>query len=184
MNLLLNDVLNLNTPHFYFAIVVSVLNGLLMCFISYRFIQALQLSDYQFAKYFNWFVKDKGKNFTRIFFLTFLTLSALLVTNFLFLHLIAGELLVYLGLLFYFGFAIYYVVKVIKAPQKTPLKITNRVLRLEICISILNVFLTYAFLILFVGFTNYFKLVGIPILIIFVPLIVAFANLIMLPFKN
>ncbi len=184
MNQLLNDVLNLNTPHFYFAIVVSVLNGLLLCFISYRFIQALQLSDYKFSKYFIWFAKDKGKNFTRIFFLTFLTLSALLVTNFLFIHLIASEVLIYLGLIFYFAFAIYYIIKVLRAPQKTPLKITNRVLRLEICVFVINALLTYAFFIVFVGFTDYFKLLGIPILIIFVPLIVALANLIMLPFEN
>lgn len=184
MQLLLNKTLNLSNPNFYFIIVLSVLNGLLLCFISYKFIQALQLSDYKASKYFLWFLKDKGKNFTRIFFLTFLTLSAILVTSFLFVYLVDNELLVYLGLIFYFTFAIYYIVRVIKAPQKTPLKITNRVLRLEICLFIVNTALTFGFLTLFVEYSNYFKLMGIPILIIFVPIIVLLGNFIMLPFEH
>lgn len=181
---LLNKALNTANPNFYFIIILSVLNGLLLCFISYKFIQALQLSDYKASKYFLWFVKDKGKNFTRLFFLTFLTLSAILVTNFLFVHFVSDELLVYLGLVFYFIFAIYYVVKVVKGPQKTPLKITNRVLRLEICLFIVNVALNFGVFLLFVEVTHYLKLIGVPILIIFVPITVILCNFIMLPFEH
>lgn len=184
MNLLLSNALSLSNPNLYFIIVLTILNGILLCFLSYKFVQALQLSEYKFAKYFTWIVKDKGKNFTRLFFLTFLSLSALLVTDFLFVHFLSHELLVYLGLLFYFIFAIFYIVKVIKAPQKTPLKLTNRVLRLEICLFIVNAALTFGFITLFVSATDYFKLVGIPLLIIFIPIVVAICDAIMFPFEH
>ena len=82
----------------YLAIVLSVINGILMCFASYKFFQMIQLSNYKIRGYFKWIKDTKGNYVIRMIVLSLLSLFCVLVTNALFDVYHSEELYSYLGL--------------------------------------------------------------------------------------
>ena len=130
---------------FYITLGLSVLNGILMCFASYKFFQIIQLSGYKLKGYFLWLKDTKAKYVSRLLLLTLLSLFCVLVTNALFDVYHSNALYSYLGLIFYFYFAIVLIVNVYNAPKKVPLKNTTRMTRLNIAtflfVSVLSFFL-------------------------------------------
>ena len=73
-----------NNIHMYIAIILSVINGVLMCFAAYKFFQIIQLSGYKLKGYFSWLKDTKAKYVSRMILLSLLSGFALLVTNALF----------------------------------------------------------------------------------------------------
>ena len=69
---------------FYVAIVLSLANGVLMCFASYKFFQIIQLSGYKLKGYFVWIKDTKAKYVSRMILLSLLSAFCVLVTNTLF----------------------------------------------------------------------------------------------------
>ena len=68
----------------YIAIVLSVANGILMCFASYKFFQIIQLSGYRIKGYFRWLKDTKASYVSRMALLSLLSIFCVLVTNALF----------------------------------------------------------------------------------------------------
>ena len=68
----------------YFLIAISIMNSVLLCFLSYKFLQIIQLSGYKINRYGTWLKDTKAKWVSRITMLSFLSLACMLVTNFLF----------------------------------------------------------------------------------------------------
>ena len=68
----------------YIAIVLSLANGVVMCFASYKFFQIIQLSGYKLKGYFVWLKDTKAKYVSRMILLSLLSAFCVLVTNTLF----------------------------------------------------------------------------------------------------
>ena len=54
---------------------IAVMSTVLFVFVGYRLLQMLQLTGYKLKGYFMWFKETKGAYFSRLFMLTFLSLS-------------------------------------------------------------------------------------------------------------
>ena len=96
---------SLDNVALYIALVLSVLNGVLMCFASYKFFQIIQLSSYKVKGYFLWLKDTKAKYVSRMILLSLLSLFCVLVTNTLFDVYHDKALYSYIGLIFYFYFS-------------------------------------------------------------------------------
>ena len=46
------EFFSVDNPNLYIAIILSVINGVLMCFAAYKFLQIFQLSGYKLKGYF------------------------------------------------------------------------------------------------------------------------------------
>jgi hypothetical protein len=66
---------------FWLVSVISLINGVLMLFVGYKFLQILQLSGYKSKDYWVWVKTNKFKHWGRLVILSFLSSAALLVTN-------------------------------------------------------------------------------------------------------
>jgi len=119
--------------HFYIGIVLSALNGVMLCFVGYKFLQILQLSGYKLRGYNEWLKDTKGKYISRVLFLSALSIAGVLVTNAVFDAYTTNKFLSYVGLIFYFYFSIVFIKHMYNAPKKTPLKNTRRMNRLTVC---------------------------------------------------
>ena len=117
------DFFDWSNPHLYIAMILSVINAVLLCFEGYKFLQIIQLSGYHLRGYFDWLKDTRGKYVVRLLSLSLLSLACLLVTNAIFSSFV--DYLSYLGLILYFVLSIFLIVKIYRAPKKTPLKITN-----------------------------------------------------------
>ena len=78
------EFFSLNNINLYIAIALSVINGVLMCFAAYKFLQIFQLSGYKLKGYFSWLKDTKAKYVSRMILLSLLSLFCLVVTNALF----------------------------------------------------------------------------------------------------
>ena len=97
---------DLNNIHLYISIALSAINGLLMCFASYKFFQMIQLSGYKLKGYFSWLKDTKAKYVSRMILLSLLSAFCVLVTSALFDIYHQDAIFSYLGLIFYFAFTI------------------------------------------------------------------------------
>ena len=116
----------LDNIHMYITIALSAINGLLMCFASYKFFQMIQLSGYKLKGYFVWLKDTKAKYVSRMILLSILSLFCVLVTSALFNVYHSDALYSYFGLFFYFYFTIIFIKNLYSAPKKIPLKNTKR----------------------------------------------------------
>ena len=130
------DIFNVNNPNLYFLIGISVINAVLLCFLSYKFLQIIQLSGYKINRYGTWLKDTKAKWVSRITMLAFLSFACMLVTNFLLNKFQDSKLLGYIGIFFYLSFAIMFTKTMYKIPQKTPLRLTKRMFRLYVLLFI------------------------------------------------
>ena len=169
---------------FWMVIFISVLNSVLMTFVSYKFFQALQLNGYKAKGYFSWLKETKCSDWGRLVILSFLSTAALLITNVLLEDFIIFKIMTYIGLLFYVIFTVCYIVNVFQLEKKTPLKYTKRMRRLIGVFSVLVFVITTLLLVFSVGKIPYFThgIVGLTPLI--VPILVLVSYFVTWPFET
>ena len=168
----------------YIAIVLSVINGVLMCFASYKFFQIIQLSGYKLKGYFKWMKDTKGSYASRMVLLSLLSIFCVLVTNALFDVYHTEELYSYIGLIFYFYFTIVFIVNLYHAPKKTPLKYTTRMTRLNVAMFVFVSLFSFIITALSTEYLNFLKFGAICLVPLFVPLFVPFVHIILLPLEK
>ena len=137
---------DVNNVHMYCAIVLSLINGVLMCFAAYKFFQIIQLSGYRIRGYFLWLRDTKARYVSRVVVLGLMSVLCSLVTNALFdIYSIfqVDSLYSYLGLVFYFYFTIVFIQNLYSAPKKVPLKNTRRMTRLNIAMFIVSALFSF-----------------------------------------
>ena len=178
------EFLSFDNINFYFAIILSLINGILMCFASYKFFQIIQLSSYKIKGYFIWMKDTKAKYVSRIILLGVLSSLCVLVTNALFDVYHEKALYSYIGLIFYFYFAIVFIVNLYHAPKKVALKYTKRMTRLNIAmflfVSVFS-FILIAVSTEYLGFIRFGALCFVPF---FIPFFVPLVHSILIPIEN
>lgn len=178
------DFFNVANLQLYVAIGLSVVNGILMCFVGYKFLQILQLSSYKNRGYWYWLKDTKGKYISRIFMLSLLSTACLLVTNFI---LDINSLSVawsYFGLIFYFYFVFVFINNLYNAPRKTPLKDTSRLSRLRFFLMFLMSILTFGLIAFTSQFLPQYRFAVVAVTPLLLPVVVPFVNMLMQPFEK
>ena len=158
-----------DNPNLYISLALSIINGVLMCFAAYKFFQMIQLSGYRIKGYFMWIRDNKWKYVTRMFLLSLLSAFCVLTTNALF-NIYGNAMYSYIGLIFYFTFAIVFIIDLYRAPKKVPLKNTRRMNRLNVAMFL---FVSAFSFIMTALSTEYFGFIRFGILC-FVPAFVPF----------
>ena len=169
---------------FYITLGLAVLNGVLMCFASYKFFQIIQLSGYKLKGYFLWLKDTKAKYVSRLLLLSLISLFCVLVTNALFDVYHSKAVYSYLGLIFYFYFTIVFIVNLYNAPKKVPLKNTTRMTRLMISTFIFVAILSFFLTVLSTEYTWFIKFGILCFTPIFIPVIVPFVHILLLPLEK
>ena len=90
---------------FWLILLISAVNGVLMLFTGYKFLQIIQLSGYKLKGCFVWLKSTRGKYWGRLLILSFLSSAALLITNVLLSDFFYYKIMAYSGLLFYLLFS-------------------------------------------------------------------------------
>lgn len=178
------DIFNWNNPDLYFLIVISLFNSVLLLLQSYKFMQMIQLSGYKFKEYGAWLKNTKARWISRIAILSFLSFCCVYVTNVLFNAFQTNKILGYLGLVFYVVFALTFSRNMAKIPQKTPLKFTKRMVRLYVALYILYLIVNFGLLLVSLEYSSNIRASVVALTPIIIPILVPFANLIMLPIEN
>lgn len=168
----------------YIAIALSVVNGVLMCFASYKFFQIIQLSGYKIKGYFAWLKETKGSYARRMVMLSLLSIFCVLVTNALFDVYHSQELYSYIGLIFYFYFTIVFIVNLYSAPKKIPLKNTTRMTRLNVAMFFFVTIFSFLVIALSTEYLHFLKFGALCLVPLFMPIFVPFVHLIMLPLEK
>lgn len=168
---------------FWLILVISVVNGIIMLFVGYKFLQVLQLSGYKAKGYFEWIRASKAKYIGRLVILSFLSTAALLVTNVLLEQLFVYKILTYLGLLFYFLFCTIFIINMYNAPQKVPLKYTRRMNRLCAVLFLVVTAFSFFFMTASQLYIPYLEYGALGLTPVFLPLFVLVAYFITLPFE-
>ncbi len=171
------------------SIVLSILNCIIVVFMSYKFLHTYQLNNYHVGRLLNWYRNTNGRYFKRLTLISLLSLAGLMVTNILF-HGYAHEVFTFSGLIFYFVISAIFVKYESKIPKKKPLVLTARMKR-EYAVIILLTFgaslgifkLNYDFLHLG-GVIASLRFVFIAITPLLVPIIVFLSAVITAPFEN
>ena len=134
--LLSNSVFTGHMDMFIFS-VLAVLSTVLMIFVGYKLLQMLQLTGYKLNGYVKWFKETKYSYISRLFMLSFLSLSSMLITNVLLADFILDNIWSYLSIIFYILFCSLFITNLFTAKQKTPLKYTKRMTRLIVVFTVL-----------------------------------------------
>ena len=124
------------------AITLSVLNGILISLMAYRFFHAYQLGNYRLVRLFSWYRNTNNKYMARLAIISFFSAGGLIVTNVLFRAYSEG-FFAYLGMVFHFLIGTLFAVYELKLPKKKPLVFTQRLTRLYIGFLILVTVATY-----------------------------------------
>ena len=170
--------------HLYIAIALSVINGILMCFASYKYFQIIQLSGYKLKGYFAWLKETKWSYALRMILLSLLSAFCVLVTNALFNVYHQEALYSYIGLVFYFYFTIVFIKALYNAPKKIPLKNTTRMTRLNVAMLIFVSLFSFVVVwgsFQYLSFVKFGALCIVPAVVVF---IVPVVHLIMLPLEK
>lgn len=117
--------------------ILAVLSTVLMVFVGYKLLQMLQLTGYKLNGFCKWLKETKGSYVSRLFMLSFLSVSAMLITNVLLADFFTHRVLSYIGILFYILFSSMFITNLFTAKQKTPLKYTKRMTRFVVVFTIL-----------------------------------------------
>ena len=170
--------------HLYITIALSVINGILMCFASYKYFQIIQLSGYKLKGYFAWLKETKWSYALRMILLSLLSAFCVLVTNALFNVYHQEALYSYIGLVFYFYFTIVFIKALYNAPKKIPLKNTTRMTRLNVAMLIFVSLFSFVVVwgsFQYLSFVKFGALCIVPAVVVF---IVPVVHLIMLPLEK
>lgn len=173
--------LSLDNVNMYVAIVLSIINGLLMCFASYKFFQIIQLSGYKLKGYFVWLKDTKASYCIRVILLSLLSLFCVLVTNALFNVYHEKALYSYIGLIFYFYFTIVFIVNLYSAPKKIPLKNTTRMTRLNVAMFIFTSLLSFFLIAISTEYLKFLQYGALCLVPLFLPFIVPLVHIILIP---
>ena len=169
----------------YFAmILIAIISTIFFVFSSYKLLQILQLSGYKIGQMFKWLKKTKFVYFSRLLMLSFLSCASMLITNVLMRDFFVVKSLEYFAFGFFILFASFFIVLLFSEKKKTPLKLTKRVVRLVVSLSIIT--FIFSVLIEFAGymFVPYLAYGLIAIVPIFLPLLVSLAALINAPIEK
>lgn len=170
--------------HFYIAIALSLTNAVLMCFVGYKFLQIIQLSDYKMSGYIDWIKDTKAKYISRVLALSGLSIAGVLVTNAVFDAYTSNKYLSYLGLIFYFYFCVVFIKNLYDAPKKTPLKNTRRMNRLTTCLFIIVAVFTFFLIALSTEYLSLLRFGVVALMPLFLIIIVPLAFYITFPFEQ
>ena len=174
----------------YIAIALSVLNGVLLCFASYKFFQIIQLTGYRVKGYFLWLKDTKAKYVFRISILAFLSVICSIVSNVLFDMFDSNYLYSYIGLVFYFYFTIVFIRNLYSVPKKVPLKYTARMSRLNVVLFLFVSGISFILIALFTELGEYlkffeiFKFSVLCLTPLVLPVLVPVVHLIMVPIEK
>ncbi len=168
----------------YIAIGLSVINGVLLCFASYKFFQIIQQTGYKVKGYFLWLKDTKAKYIFRIFMLAFLSVICSFVCNVLFDMFDSNYLYSYIGLAFYFYFTIVFINNLYSAPKKVPLKNTARMSRLNIMLFLFVAGISFILIAVFSEFLPIFKFSVLCLTPLILPILVPIVHLIMVPIEK
>lgn len=188
---ILNEFIDVPVPFgmdswlsFWLVLVVAIVNGIIMLFVGYKFLQVIQLSGYKTKGYFEWLKSTRCKYMGRLVVLSFLSTAALLVTNVLLNQFFVYKILTYLGLIFYFLFCTIFIINMFNAPQKVPLKYTKRMARLLAVLFVLVMVFTFFIMMGSYKFVKYLEYGALGLTPVFLPVFVLFAFWITAPFEH
>ncbi len=170
-----------NNLHLIIAVVLSAINGVIMCFLSARFLHVIQLSGYKINGYRAWLKETKASYVGRLTMLSFLSIACVLVTNALLDG--YGEYYSYVGLIFYFYFCTVFIINVFKVPNKTPLKQTKRMNRLTFVVFLVMTIITFCLIAIFSEYVPFVKFGIVALTPIFLPVTVPVCHFICVPME-
>ena len=168
--------------HLYIAIILSIVNGIIMCFMGYKFMQVIQLSGYHSRGYFEWLGGVGSWQLGRMGVVAFLSTACFWVADVILGN--YGDYLVYLGLLFYCFFSYLYIRSVHITPQKTPLKMTDRMYRAVVVMFVLGAISTFALVVIFSLALPLYGFGAITLTPMLVPVLVPFTHWMMSPVEG
>ena len=178
------DLFDLSNPDLYFLIALTVVNAIILCFLSNKFLQIVQISGYHLKPYGIWLKDTKAKWFGRIILLSFLSFCCVMTTNFLFNGILNSKLFGYIGLVYYFVFSTIFILQIHKIPQKKPLVVTKRMFRLYVMLFLLFAGITFGILVPLLSYSYYIRVSVITLTPILVPIIVPFAVILIWPLEK
>ncbi|MCL2540545.1 MAG: UDP-N-acetylmuramoyl-tripeptide--D-alanyl-D-alanine ligase [Firmicutes bacterium] len=178
------DFFDFTGLHFYIGLALSVFNGVLLCFMGYKFMQIIQLSGYKTKGYFYWLKDTHAKYIGRLFMLCAMSTAALIVTNICFSDPGVSDYWRYIGLAFYFTFSIVFIYHLHNAPQKTPLKLTNRMNRAIGLLFFISAALTFGLITLSTYFLDWFRFGAVALAPLSLPLTVPLVHWILKPVEK
>lgn len=164
--------------------VIALLFTVLMVFVGYKLLQMLQLTGYKMKGYTRWFKETKYSYLFRLFMLSFLSISSMMITNVLLADFFVVKMFSYVGIVFYVLFASLFITNLFTAKQKTPLKYTHRMTRLVGTYSVLVFAVIWGLGYVGIRFIPYLSYAIIAIVPILLPLIVFLAYFITYPFEK
>jgi len=176
------DFFELANGHLYIAIAIAVINGLLLCFMGNKFLQIMQLSGYHQRGYYDWLKTSGGWYVGRLAMITILSASCMMVVDVIFQPF--SNYFAYLGMIFYALFSIVFIWNIYCTPNRSPLKLTNRINRSVFLLWLLCTVLTFGFLILSETFIPIFRLAGVAIMPLLLPVLVSFVTLLLSPVER
>lgn len=175
------NVLDIKGIDLYVLLVVSLLNTAMLCFVSTKLFQIMQLSGYKTKGYNSWLKDTKIKYIGRLIMLSFLSLICVLVTNALLNGF--GGYFSYFGLIFYLYFCVVFIINMSKMPQKTPLKQTRRMNRLIVTTSLIMFVITFFMMAVMTEYIPFVKYGIVVLTPLFMPLIIPLANILNSPIE-
>ncbi|MCL2822256.1 MAG: Mur ligase family protein [Firmicutes bacterium] len=158
----------------------SVLISVFAVFCSLKTVHILQLSSYKSKGIFDWLKRTKFNFAFRYFSLAFFSFACAAIFCFSFSQ--DFNFLRYFGLIFFVALSSFFIVLNKKQKSKVPLKITNRVLRLLIVLFF--VCFAFSFLLVFLPFKTTLSYSLAVLTPLFIPLLVAFSNIIAIPIET
>ncbi len=173
---------DLTNLHLYFALAISFVNAFVLCLEGYKFLQIIQLSGYHCRGYFEWLRTSKAVYVGRLALVAVLSLACFAVTDVILKA--YGEFYAYLGIIFYLLFSGIYISNVYWTPQKTPLKMTNRMNRAVVLLWIVSLVFTFGLLVLTENFIPYCRLGGLALSPLLLPILVPFVHICMKPVEK
>lgn len=179
------DIFDFGNPDFYFLLVLSIVNAVMLGFLSFKFMQIIQISEYKIKHYNIWLRDTKAKWVSRLLMLCILSFFCAIVTNVLLSEkMVHSKVVGYIGLAFYFGTAIKFIIEMHKIPQKKPLKMTKRMFRMYVLAFVLYLAISFVLLLVGLKFSYYLRASLLTFTPIAIPIIVPLACLIAKPIEK
>ena len=177
-------VFDLSNPDLYVLIALTIVNAFVLCLLSNKFLQILQISEYKVSRYGLWLKDTKARWFGRITILCFLSFCCVFVTNILFNEFLDNKLFGNLGLAFYFAFAIIFILEIHRIPQKKPLRVTKRMFRVYTVLYILYAAVIFTVLAFSLSYSFYLRTSIITVTPLIVPAFAPLAVIILYPIEK
>ena len=169
---------------FWLSVVLALGTAFICTLMSTQLLHILQISGYKLKGMTDWQLQSKFSYERKLLIVTFLSASAIFVTNILLADLLVGRALKYVGIIFFLIFSIIYISNFFTIPQKTPIKYTKRMSRLVGVVAVLFFCLALGFQYLSVKCIPYFEPGGVTLVPLFIPIVVMVAHFITKPVEK